>query len=89
MFYTIPIRPDSIHGVHPLDPALGIPWPLDGLDGGPVLSAKDAALHRAFPALLDASQPWRVPSMLGFSLCKTRRHASIVAGQELEGRGFA
>lgn len=34
--------PGREHGVNPLDPAIGIDWPLDGIGGGPVLSAKDA-----------------------------------------------
>jgi dTDP-4-dehydrorhamnose 3,5-epimerase len=35
-----PYMPGREHGVHPLDPDLGIDWPLDG---EPVLSEKDAA----------------------------------------------
>lgn len=40
---STPYAPGREHGVHPLDPALGIAWPLKELDRGPVLSAKDAA----------------------------------------------
>ena len=34
-------NPSGEHEVHPLDPAIGIDWPLDGVE--PELSAKDAA----------------------------------------------
>ena len=37
--------PEREHGVHPLDPAIGIAWPTRGRDGQPIehqLSAKDA-----------------------------------------------
>ena len=42
---TAPYTPEREHGVHPLDPALGIEWPTTGRDGNelaPLLSAKDA-----------------------------------------------
>jgi len=48
--------PGREHGVHPLDPALGISWPLDP-DGGPVLSSKDAAAPTAEEALLAGTLP--------------------------------
>jgi dTDP-4-dehydrorhamnose 3,5-epimerase len=53
VFYlcSTPYTPSREHGVHPLDPTLGISWPLDGLDGGPVLSAKDAAAPTVEQAL--------------------------------------
>lgn len=35
-----PYAPGREHGIHPLDPDLGVDWPLDG---APVLSDKDAA----------------------------------------------
>lgn len=35
-----PYRPDREHGIHPLDPAIGVAWP-DDID--PVLSEKDSA----------------------------------------------
>ncbi|MER5890690.1 dTDP-4-dehydrorhamnose 3,5-epimerase [Streptomyces sp. NPDC001941] len=47
--------PEREHGVHPLDPALGIEWP-DGTD--PVLSAKDAAA----PTLEQAERAGLLPS---------------------------
>ncbi|MCU0264268.1 MAG: dTDP-4-dehydrorhamnose 3,5-epimerase, partial [Candidatus Nanopelagicales bacterium] len=34
-------NPSAEHEVHPLDPALGIAWPLEGIE--PELSAKDSA----------------------------------------------
>ena len=52
-----PYAPDREHGVHPLDPALGIPWPLNELADGPLLSAKDAAA----PSLDDARRAGRLP----------------------------
>lgn len=42
---SAPYAPGREHGVHPLDPALGISWPTEGRDGSPlspVLSPKDA-----------------------------------------------
>lgn len=44
---STPYAPGREHGVHPLDPALGIDWPADV---EPILSAKDAAA----PSLADA-----------------------------------
>ena len=35
--------PEREHGVHPLDPAIGIEWPTDQLGVQPILSEKDAA----------------------------------------------
>ncbi len=43
---SAPHNPTGEHGVHPLDPAIGISWPTVGRDGSPleyVLSEKDAA----------------------------------------------
>jgi dTDP-4-dehydrorhamnose 3,5-epimerase len=42
---TAPYTPAREHGVHPLDPAIGVEWPTAGRDGAdlaPLLSAKDA-----------------------------------------------
>jgi dTDP-4-dehydrorhamnose 3,5-epimerase len=50
-----PFAPGHEHGVHPLDPALGIPWP-DGLE--PVLSDKD----RTAPTLAEAEAAGLLPS---------------------------
>lgn len=47
--------PAREHGVHPLDPDLGIEWPLDG---EPVLSPKDAAA----PTLKEARDAGMLPS---------------------------
>ena len=44
---STPFNPSAEHGVNPLDPALGLPWPAD-LEL--VLSAKD----QAAPSLADA-----------------------------------
>ena len=40
---STPYAPGREHAVNPLDPAIGISWPLERTDGGPVLSGKDAA----------------------------------------------
>ena len=43
---SAPYAPGREHGIHPLDPALGIQWPTTGRDGrplAPVLSPKDSA----------------------------------------------
>jgi dTDP-4-dehydrorhamnose 3,5-epimerase len=50
-----PYAPDREHGVHPLDPALGIEWPRDI---EPVLSPKDAAA----PSLAEAERAGLLPS---------------------------
>ncbi|HLU76208.1 MAG TPA: dTDP-4-dehydrorhamnose 3,5-epimerase [Nonomuraea sp.] len=52
---STPYAPAREHGVHPLDPALGIAWP-DGLE--PVLSEKDAAA----PTLAEALSAGLLPS---------------------------
>ncbi|MFI1045899.1 dTDP-4-dehydrorhamnose 3,5-epimerase family protein [Streptomyces griseoruber] len=48
--------PEREHGIHPLDPALGIAWP--GWAGGPVLSEKDALA----PSLAEARDQGLLPS---------------------------
>jgi dTDP-4-dehydrorhamnose 3,5-epimerase len=55
-------RPGSEHGVHPLDPALGIAWPADL---APVLSDKDAAA----PTLAEALEQGILPS---YGACRQR-----------------
>src|SRR5215510_14701760 len=54
---STPYAPGREHGVHPLDPALGIAWPLAGSDAGPVLSEKDAAA----PAVAEALRAGQLP----------------------------
>lgn len=51
---TTSYNPGREHGVHPLDPAIGIAWP-EGID--PVLSGKDAAS----PGLAEAQQHGLLP----------------------------
>jgi dTDP-4-dehydrorhamnose 3,5-epimerase len=66
-------RPDAEHGVHPLDPELGIAWPADA----PVLSPKDAAA----PTLAQARASGALPD---YEEC-LRRYAearSVVAAVE-------
>jgi dTDP-4-dehydrorhamnose 3,5-epimerase len=55
-------RPGAEHGVHPLDPELGLPWPT-GLD--PILSEKDAAA----PSLAQARADGLLPT---WDACQTR-----------------
>jgi dTDP-4-dehydrorhamnose 3,5-epimerase len=53
---STPYAPGREHGVHPLDPAIGIAWPTDeGRD--PLLSGKDAAA----PTLEDALHAGQLP----------------------------
>jgi dTDP-4-dehydrorhamnose 3,5-epimerase len=53
---STPYAPGREHGVHPLDPAIGIAWPTDeGAD--PVLSEKDAAA----PTLEEALRSGQLP----------------------------
>src|SRR5215469_9421945 len=54
---STPFAPGREHGVNPLDPAIGISWVLEDLDGGPVLSDKDAAA----PALDEALRAGELP----------------------------
>lgn len=53
---STPYTPGQEHGIHPLDPELGIAWPLH--EAEPLLSAKDAAA----PALADALGKSLLPS---------------------------
>ena len=56
---STPYAPGREHGVHPLDPAIGIDWPLgeDGAGGAPLMSPKDAAA----PTLEEALQAGQLP----------------------------
>ena len=57
---STPYAPGREHGVHPLDPEIGIDWPTVGREGdalAPVLSEKDAAA----PSLAEASQAGLLP----------------------------
>jgi dTDP-4-dehydrorhamnose 3,5-epimerase len=51
---STPYAPAREHGVHPLDPALGIDW---SYDGQPILSDKDAAA----PSLAEARAAGQLP----------------------------
>jgi dTDP-4-dehydrorhamnose 3,5-epimerase len=53
---STPYAPGREHGVHPLDPAIGIAWPTEE-DWTPVLSEKDAAA----PTLEEALRSGRLP----------------------------
>ncbi|MEM6507187.1 MAG: dTDP-4-dehydrorhamnose 3,5-epimerase [Planctomycetota bacterium] len=53
--------PEADGGVRWDDPQLDLPWPLDGIEGGPQLSDKDAAL----PALAELDSPFVYSHMEG------------------------
>jgi dTDP-4-dehydrorhamnose 3,5-epimerase len=53
---STPYAPGREHGVHPLDPAIGIAWPT-GEGAAPVLSPKDAAAPTLEDALRDGQLP--------------------------------
>jgi dTDP-4-dehydrorhamnose 3,5-epimerase len=58
---SAPYAPGREHGVHPLDPAIGIDWPTQARDGSalePLLSEKDAAA----PSLEEAAAQGLLPS---------------------------
>ncbi|HTU07741.1 MAG TPA: dTDP-4-dehydrorhamnose 3,5-epimerase, partial [Trebonia sp.] len=54
---STPYAPGREHGVNPLDPVLGIGWPLEEAAGEPVLSAKDAEAPSLDEALRDGLLP--------------------------------
>lgn len=57
---STPYAPGREHGVHPLDPDLGIVWPTTARDGSPItpqLSAKDAAAPSLARSLADGLLP--------------------------------
>lgn len=59
---STPYAPGREHGVHPLDPDIGIAWPTTGRDGTaltPLLSEKDAAA----PGLTDAREAGLLPTL--------------------------
>lgn len=54
--------PEREHGIHPLDPAVGIAWPTTARDGSPLtpqLSDKDTAA----PSLAEAEQQGLLPTL--------------------------
>ena len=58
---STPYAPGREHGIHPLDPAIGIEWPTTARDGSPLtvqLSAKDEAA----PLLADAADQGLLPT---------------------------
>jgi len=67
---STPYAPGREHGVHPLDPALGIVWPAGS---EPVLSDKDAAA----PSLAEANQAGLLPR---YDDC--RAYIASLRGQE-------
>jgi dTDP-4-dehydrorhamnose 3,5-epimerase len=54
---STPYVPGREHGINPLDPAIGIAWPLEELDDGPILSDKDAAAPTLEEVLLAGELP--------------------------------
>lgn len=69
---STPFAPGREHGVHPLDPALGIAWPLGEADGTPVLSAKDAAAPTVDEALAAGQLPRYDDCLLHLETLRTR-----------------
>jgi dTDP-4-dehydrorhamnose 3,5-epimerase len=67
---STPYNPSAEHEVHPLDPALDLPWPKDV---EPLLSAKDAAA----PTLAEAAERGLLPS---YDAC-VRRYDALRSGQ--------
>ncbi len=65
---STPYAPAAEHTVHPLDPALGLPWPSDL---APVLSDKD----RGAPTLAEAASAGILPT---WDACQAR-HAELCA----------
>ena len=58
---TAPYTPAREHGVHPLDPTIGIEWPTEGRNGEPLtplLSAKDSEA----PSLAQAQEQGLLPA---------------------------
>ena len=58
---STPYAPGREHGIHPLDPAIGIEWPTTARDGSPLtvqLSVKDEAA----PLLADAADQGLLPT---------------------------
>ena len=53
---STPYAPGREHGIHPMDPAIGIAWPMDE-DWAPVLSEKDATA----PTLDEALRAGQLP----------------------------
>ena len=68
---STPYAPGREHGVHPLDPAVGIAWPGGA---GPVLSDKDAAA----PSLAEARAAGLLPS---YRDCQAHTEALRAAGR--------
>ena len=61
---STPYTPGREHGIDPLDPKLGIAWPLEDLPDGPVLSAKDAEA----PCLSEALEASALPE---YEICRS------------------
>lgn len=60
-FCSEPYNPTGEHGIHPLDPTVGIEWPTQARDGSPLsplLSAKDEAA----PSLIEARDAGLLPT---------------------------
>ncbi|NUR85076.1 MAG: dTDP-4-dehydrorhamnose 3,5-epimerase family protein [Nonomuraea sp.] len=61
---STPYTPEREHGIHPLDPGLGIGWPEDV---EPVLSAKDAAAPTLAEAMAHGSLPSHADCLAHYS----------------------
>ncbi len=79
---SAPYAPGREHGIHPLDPAIGIAWPARGRDGRalePLLSAKD----RTAPSLAEAAERGLLPTAdaaAAYVAGLRRRHAALIDG---------
>ena len=71
---STPYRQGAEHGVHPLDPALALPWPADAR---PLLSDKD---ERA-PTLAQAAEQGLLPA---YDACRAR-YAALRGGNRIVG----
>jgi dTDP-4-dehydrorhamnose 3,5-epimerase len=67
-----PYRPGAEHGVHPLDPGIGIDWP-DDVE--PLLSPKDAAT----PTLAEAAEQGLLPAHADCQACYASLRTSVNA----------
>ena len=73
---STPYTPNAEHGMHPLDPALALPWPADV---APLLSDKD---ERA-PTLAQAAEQGLLPA---YDVC-LQRYASLRGNSSAGGSG--
>ncbi|MBL0885016.1 dTDP-4-dehydrorhamnose 3,5-epimerase family protein [Myceligenerans indicum] len=61
-FCSAGYAPEREHGIHPLDPAIGIDWPTTARDGSP-LTHQFSAKDEAAPTLAQAEEQGLLPAM--------------------------